>query len=394
MDQLRIEYLLKQFSKGELSTEEQEELDQLLTGSQREQFEEQVARLIAEQEANAAIYKGKMQDDASFAKIMAADKPAKVINVSFFTRHRKWIGAAAVLFVCSLTGAYFMLRHQPLQHHSAGVSQQLPEKEPGRNTAILTLDDNSTVELASNGDRIIGTQGQSQVAITNGKLTYHQQNDNTAAIAYNRITTPRGGEFNITLSDGTKLWLNAASMIRFPTTFTGAKREVELEGEAFFEVAEDKQHPFEVKIRNKTIQVLGTQFNVMGYDDELVTITTLVKGSVRILSPGQPARTLVPGQHAVINNQTSDILVEDADIDEETAWKNGRTYFNGADIKQIMRQVSRWYNVDVQYVGEVNKLRFTCTVSRTDKLSKLLQLLEMTGTVRFTMEGNTIIVHY
>ena len=392
MDRLRIEYLLGQFNKSRLTAEETEELNRLLAGRQRAQFEEQIAGMMAEQDVQAETGND-AAGDASFAKIMAADNPARIIKAGVFTRRRKWLGAAAIFLLCALTGAFFMARRQRLQDSVAGSSRQRPEKLPGRNTAILTLEDNSTVDLGNSGDKVIGPQGRSQVVMAGGRLAYLQQKTGTSAITYNRITTPRGGEFAVTLSDGTRVWLNAASVLRFPTSFTGPAREVELDGEAYFEVSEDKEHPFEVKTREKKVQVLGTQFNIMGYDDEAAIVTTLVKGSVQVVSPGQPARILVPGQHAIVNNHVPDIRVEQADVDEETAWKNGRTYFNGADIRQIMRQVSRWYNVDVQFVGEVNKLRFTCTVARKDKLSKLLQLLEMTGTVRFTMEGNTIVVH-
>lgn len=390
MDRIRIEELLKKWSANTLEAQELEELDSLLTGPQRAQLEGQIAGIMEQQPSIAAATEAERA--TIFARIMAADKPARVITGSFLQKNRRWLGAAATL-ACLLSGTYLFLRQRQVKTPAVAVSQRLPEKEPGSNKAILTLDDNSVIELDNNGDRIIGTQGQSQVAVVGGKLAYQQQNSAAATIAYNRITTPRGGEFSITLSDGTRLWLNASSSVRFPATFTGNKREIELEGEAYFEVAEDKAHPFEVKIREKTVQVLGTQFNVMGYTDEAAIVATLVDGAVKVTAPGGSPKILTPGQHAVISNEASDIQVADADVDEETAWKNGRTYFNGADIRQIMRQISRWYNVDVQYDGEVQQLKFTCTVSRKDKLSKLLQLLEMTGTVHFKMENNTIIVH-
>jgi ferric-dicitrate binding protein FerR (iron transport regulator) len=168
---------------------------------------------------------------------------------------------------------------------------------------------------------------------------------------------------------------------------------VELSGEAYLEVAEDKAHPFEVSIRGSHVSVLGTQFNIMGYEDEASVVTTLVEGSVRVTAPDNAVRMIVPGEHAIVDNKNGNLYVEKADVDEETAWKNGRTYFNGVNIQQIMRQVARWYNVDVVYKGNVEHIDFTCTVSRKDKLSKLLSLLELTGAVHFSMEGNTIIVH-
>lgn len=389
MDRTSIDNLITKFRTDKLEPQDLEELNALLAGPQRAQLEEYIAAMMEQQQPDAA--KQQAGNDALFARIMAADKPAKVVKTSFVSKNQRWLGAAAVLLL--LCGTYWFIQPRQVPPPVAAASQGLPEKEPGSNKATLTLDDNSVIELDNNGNRVIGIQGRSQVSIMDGKLAYQQQNGTATAVAYNRITTPRGGEFNITLSDGTRIWLNASSAIRFPATFTGTTRTMELEGEAYFEVAEDKAHPFEVKIREKTVQVLGTQFNVMGYADEAAIVTTLVDGAVKVNAPGQQARILSPGQHAVISNPSSDIEVAEADVAEETAWKNGRTYFNGADIRQIMRQISRWYNVDVQYEGEMQQLKFTCTVSRKDKLSKLLQLLEMTGTVHFKMENNTIIVH-
>ncbi|BAV10038.1 FecR family protein [Filimonas lacunae] len=389
MDRTRIEYLLGRLSAGKLNEEEMEELNQLVSGKQRADFEAHVAEMMAAEDRGAALTDNVLYDTV-FEKIMQADKPARVVKASFFRRNQRWLSAAAV-FLFLVGGTYLFFGHNGVKSPTASVTLKKPEKEPGRNTAILTLADNSTVDLGSNGDRVIGNQGGAQVLMKDGKLAY-KQNAAGAAVAYNSITTPRGGEFFITLSDGTRLWMNASSVIRFPTAFTGATRVVELEGEAYFEVAEDKAHPFEVKMGDRSVQVLGTAFNVMAYSDEASMITTLVEGAVKVSSADRSSKILNPGQHAVIHHQAPGIEVETADVEEETAWKNGRTYFNGADVAQIMRQVSRWYNVDVRYEGEVRQLKFTCTVSRKDKLSKLLQLLEMTGTVHFSMEGNVIVV--
>lgn len=387
MDQHRIDHLLKQYAAGELTEEEQQELEALLAQPGRKTLEERIAAIVgAEDKTSYTI--SEETSKATFERILSADKPSprKIRPM------RRWLAAAAVALLCVSAGGYFLLNRDGRPAGTAQSQPVKPEKAPGRNTAILYLADNSAVALDSLGDGQLAAQGGSSVTMANGQLSYLPQAGKKAqAPAFNRIVTPRGGEFTIVLPDGTRVWLNAASSLTFPTVFSGAKREVELTGEAYMQVAEDKTHPFEVKIRDVNVAVVGTQFNIMGYEDESGIVTTLVSGAVRITAPGNDARLLSPGQHAVVDKSGA-LHIEKADVAEETAWKNGRIYFDRANIRQIMRQVSRWYDVDIQYRGDVADMDFTCTVSRRDKLSKLLALLEMTGAVHFTMEGNTIVV--
>ncbi|QEH41216.1 FecR domain-containing protein [Chitinophaga sp. XS-30] len=389
MDQHRINQILRQYASGVLTEEEKRELEQLLAQPGREELAERIAAMIGEDDHTSYTVTEEITQE-TFRRIMAADKP---LRRSTQPAGRWWLAAAAVVLLCLAAGAYFLLDpgEQPAQ--TVQQQQEMPEKDPGRNTAVLYLEDNSAVELDSAGNGFVAAQGGTSVMLANGELAYVPPPEGSSlSVTYNRIATPRGGEFTIILSDGTKVWLNAASSLRFPTVFSGEKREVELTGEAYLQVAEDKAHPFEVKIRDVNIAVLGTQFNIMGYEDETGIVTTLVSGSVRVTAPGSEAKLLVPGQHAVVENKTGALYVEKADVAEETAWKNGSIHFERVNIRQIMRQVSRWYDVDVQYRGNVADMDFTCTVSRRDKLSKLLTLLEMTAAVHFTMEGNTIIV--
>jgi ferric-dicitrate binding protein FerR (iron transport regulator) len=391
MDQTRIKYLLKQFAAHAITPAEQQELEQLLTQSNRDELVEDIA-LLAEKGDHPSYSIPEESATETFRHIMAADTTAQGPGL-IRTISRRWLSAAAVVLLLLSAGTWFIISRRQKPPNITQTKQPKPEKEPGRNTAILTLADNSQIEIDSLGNLPLPRQGDSQLLLQDKQLAYvPHAGKGSAQIAYNTISTPRGGEFTVTLSDGTKVWLNAASSLKFPTVFTGAKREVELSGEAYLAVAEDKEHPFEVKIRNINVAVLGTQFNINGYEDESSIVTTLVSGSVRVTAPGNQPRLLAPGEHALVENNAGYLHVEKADVEEETAWKNGRTYFNGANIRQIMRQVSRWYNVDVQYKGNVANMDFTCTVSRKDKLSKLLALLELTGAVNFTMEGNTIIV--
>ncbi|GEP98777.1 FecR family protein [Chitinophaga cymbidii] len=389
MDQHRINQILKQYAAGALTEEEKKELEQLLAQPGRDALAERIAALMGEEsDTSYTITAGKNLE--TFARIMAADKP---LRPKLKPVARWWWAAAAAVFLCLAAGAYFLLNPGRQSAQTAQQQQVTPEKDPGRNTAVLYLEDNSAVELDSAGNGFLTNQGGARVTLANGELAYEPQPaEGPLAVTYNRIATPRGGEFSIVLPDGTKVWLNAASSLRFPTAFNGEKREVELTGEAYLQVAEDKARPFEVKIRDVNIAVLGTQFNIMGYEDEAGIVTTLVSGSVRVTAQGHPSRLLVPGQHAVVENKTGALYVQKADVAEEIAWKNGSIHFESVNIRQIMRQVSRWYDVDVEYRGNVADMDFTCTVSRRDKLSKLLTLLEMTAAVHFTMEGNTIIV--
>ncbi|OQP58993.1 FecR family protein [Niastella populi] len=393
MNQNRLTYLLKQYASGKLTSDEQQELARLLTETDREELAQYITT-IAQQNDLPRIIINEERSATTFRNIMAADKPASpAIDVPWWRINFRRLSIAATL-VLSFSAAIYLITRNDKKNSVAGsqVTPVKPEKPAGRNTAVLYLADNSVVELDSINNGLITTQGGSQVMLANGQLAYVAPDKKATTIAYNKITTPRGGEYSITLSDGTKVWLNAASSLKFPTAFTGKKREVELTGEAYMDVAKDQHHPFEVKIGNVNVAVHGTEFNIMGYEDENQIVTTLVSGSVAISANANAPLTLVPGEHAVVKNNNSDMIVEKADVEEETAWKNGRTYFNGANIRQIMRQIARWYDVDVQYKGDVANLDFTCTVSRKDKLSKLLGLMELTGAVHFTMEGNTIIV--
>ena len=393
MNQARINYLLKQYAAGLLTAEEQQELENILSQTDREELAQYIAGL-AQQGHHSFIPITEEKAAETFKKIISTDKTgtSQTYTVKGYIRYR-WLGAAAVFLLSLSAVVYFMVNRRKDPGAISQTKLIKPEKQAGRNTAILTLADNSIVELDSLNNGLVATQGGSRVMLVNGQLAYvAPTNEKSAAITYNKITTPRGGEYTITLPDGTRVWLNAASSLKFPTVFSTAKREVELTGEAYLDVAKDKEHPFEVKIRNTYVTVHGTEFNIMGYEDEDRIVTTLVEGSVQVTTPGNAPQLLAAGDHAVVKNDSDNFYIEKADVEEETAWKNGRTYFNGANIRQIMRQVARWYDVDVQYKGNVVNMDFTCTVSRKDQLSKLLNLLELTGAVHFSMEGNTIIV--
>ena len=262
---------------------------------------------------------------------------------------------------------------------------------PGSNKATLILADGSKIDLAAEKNGTLKTQPGSQVIKQNEQLTYSTARGKTVAeVTYNTLTTPRGGQYEVTLADGTKVWLNAASSLKFPTAFTGSERVVELTGEAYFEVAHNSKQPFKVKTANQIVQDIGTQFNVNSYADEDAAATTLVEGSVIIFDAGR--QTMIkPGQQYLLKANGVPEVRNDVDIDEVTAWKNGLFQFNNADIKTIMRQISRWYNVDVEYSGQVPASTYHGRISRNSNASAVLKILELSG-IDFTIERGKIIV--
>lgn len=320
--------------------------------------------------------------------------------VQMYRPGRRKIYAAAAIVIGLLAGAsYFLIK---MADTAPGTVAQQPAEQrfkndiaPGENKAVLTLADGTAILLDSMKKGTLALEsGARIIKLDDGELMYDFKDvrqEKTAGTGYNTISTPRGGQYQIQLSDGTRVWLNAASSLRFPTAFTGNTREVQLNGEAYMEVSADKSRPFEVKVRNMHLQVLGTHFNIMGYDDETNITTTLLNGSVQVSSTGGVAEILSPGEHALLDSKGA-IHVEKADVEEEVAWKNGLIQYNGDNIQKIMRQVARWYNVDVVYEGNMANKDFACAVSRNANVSQLLKMLELTGAVHFSIEDKKIIV--
>ncbi|MGV3509862.1 MAG: FecR family protein, partial [Sphingobacteriaceae bacterium] len=224
----------------------------------------------------------------------------------------------------------------------------------------------------------------------NGQLQYLSLNsDNKQEVLYNTLSIPRGGQYKVVLPDGTQVWLNAASSLKYPTAFNGNERVVQLEGEAYFEVAKNAAQPFRVEVKDVKVTVLGTHFNINGYTDEAHIKTTLLEGSVKI-SKGPVQQLLHPGEQA-ITGKSSTIEVVKANSDEVLAWKNGYFNFHRSNLQEVMRQLSRWYDVDIKYEGKVPDREFGGEISRNSKASEVLKILELSD-VHFRIEGEHIIV--
>jgi hypothetical protein len=259
---------------------------------------------------------------------------------------------------------------------------------PGKRGAMLTLADGKRVVLDSLGNGLVATQNGTQVILKNGQLTYDRSEKSNGAIAYNIMSTPKGRQFQVRLPDGTQVWLNAASSIKYPTIFAGKERLVEITGEAYFEVTKNAGKPFKVAINinnndQTIVEVLGTHFDINAYKDEAAVRTTLLEGSVKMIH-GTDKVQLQPGQQAQLRN-TEKILVKNADVEKVVAWKNGFFNFEGTGIEEVMRQLSRWYDIDVVYAKGVPDVEFVGKLSKNVPLSDLLNGLEGFG-IHFHIE--------
>ncbi|SDM50823.1 FecR protein [Daejeonella rubra] len=308
-------------------------------------------------------------------------------------RARRWYSAAAAVLILISAGLYYSNRSaEPVL-----VKTELPRFKndiaPGKNKAVLTLDDGSTIDLDDAKNGILASESNIDIKKTgSGQLEYTAGAQGTKTVKYNTLSTPKGGEYQLLLPDGSKVWLNSGSTLRFPTAFVGSERIVELNGEAYFDIAKNSKMPFLVRTNNAMdIKVLGTQFNVMAYDDEKNINTTLIEGSVEVLK-GSGKTMLKPGQEAILNRGSGNIKVASADLEQAIAWKNGYFIFYNENIESIMRKVSRWYNVDVIYQGNLSNKDFVGTISRNKNVSELLKMLELTGAVNFSIDGRRITV--
>jgi len=404
----RIRYLIIRHLKGELTIHEQLELQEWVNASNdhREIFDQlsDPDRLKDELreyfEAQANIWD---KIDARIKTPSYIEGPAESLSPAIhpIRRHLRPYIAAASLLVVIVTG-YFWLnpRHTPIGSRPAPVAAR-EDIAPGGDKAILTLGNDSTIELENVANGHLAVQGVSQISKNKNSLSYtvaaSGQGKTTEAVVYNTLTTPRTSQYSVILPDGTKVWLNDSTRLYYPTFFCGAYREVALTGEAYFEVAKDKTKPFKVNVDNKSeVEVLGTHFNIDSYADDGGIKTTLLEGSVKVTQrPGQvkPASAILrPGEQSTIMANAAGVSVNPhVDVDKIMAWKNGLFNFEQADLKTIMAQLGRWYDIDVKYEGNIAARTFRGKITRDLKLSQVIKGLEDVG-LKFRIEGRTLIV--
>ena len=375
-----------------------EELDALLQIIQNEKQQDAVTEILKLhwEKFDKQISDGELNTEDKFSSLMKEIK-AETFAVPAANTHKWYIRLAAAAAIAGLIamGIYFFLRPDPSMQVAKTENVRSGNNNdvlPGKNTATLTLSDGTTVILDEAKNGTISTQGNTKILkLDNGILSYNASHKgNVVEVLYNTISTPKGGQYQVLLSDGSKVWLNAASSLKFPASFTGKERKVELLGEAYFEVAKNDKMPFKVEADGMEVEVLGTHFNINSYDDESTVRTTLLKGSVRI-NGAKSKSFLKPGQQAKLERDGDIKIVNNADVDQAVAWKEGRFQFNRADIHEVMRQIARWYNVIIEYKGIVSS-HFGGTISRDVNLSQVLEMLQLTGEVKFHVEDKKVVV--
>lgn len=378
-----------------LTAEEQQELDQWrqLSDENKRFLEQYTDEVIASRVARMAG----IDWEAGYSRFMEQYGPAEPPVVPLRSTRWAWVAAAVILLLLA-GGAYFTWFNRQSGSPGKATTHTNPSNHdisPGSYKALLTLDDTTDLQLDTVTDLTLLKQG-STASRDKDVLVYQQPGalQKPDKVTWNTVSTPKGGYYRVVLPDGTRAWLNAASSIRFPTMFRNGERRVELTGEVYLEVAKDPAKPFLATVKGVTVEVLGTHFNINAYEDEAAIAATLLEGSVKVSSALQGAKLLSPGQQAQLltGSQVSRVTpigVRNVNVDEVTAWKNGYFQFEGSDIKTIMRQVARWYNVDIVYEASISH-DFVGTINRNEPVSRLLQLLEMTDEVHFSIEGRTI----
>lgn len=386
LSQKRISYLLEVYSNRKASREEMDELFEWVKKGRKKPLKKHIEKLVSEYDSNEllpAVEWDKMYEQILQEKDSSGAEP----NL----RKMSWVHWAAAAVVVLLLGSgyyYFTRQNEP---HKVVALQ--PEKTndiapPNTVNAILTLSNGQKIILDSTGNGVVAMQGKVNVVkLADGEIVYK---GNTENIEYNTLSNPRGSKvISLILADGSKVWLNAGSTLKYPTAFAGNERKVEVTGEAYFEVAHNAAMPFIVSKGETDVRVLGTHFNVSAYDDEKSLDVTLLEGSVKV-SNGNQNVLISPGEQADIHDSRLTIQ-NNVDVEEVMAWKNGLFSYKGADVETIMRQVSRWYNVDVVFEEPVTE-KFYAQVSRNTNVSKLLKMLEATRAVHFSINGKTITV--
>jgi ferric-dicitrate binding protein FerR (iron transport regulator) len=400
----------------------QELLDKYLTGRLTEQERNRFYELLNDPEHNrqlAAIIDKELYEHTFESepdnKLLAAiqqnlhsgiqaekEKRAKVIRLT----RRLAVASVLVIGICGVAW-WWLTAKKPTPNE---IVQEKPVNDknaitPGGNKAILKLSDGREIVLDSVANGALAQQGNSQVTKTkSGELVYEVTAQNSGGpltthqspLAYNTIATPRGGQYQLVLADGSKVWLNASSSLRYPTAFTGKERRVELTGEGYFEVAKNASMPFHVQVNQMDVEVLGTHFNINAYDDESAVKTTLLEGSVKVVkretaNVKENPIVLQPGQQAEMKPHSPLAINHSPNIEEVMAWKNGLFQFKAAGIETVLRQAARWYDVEFVYKGNIPE-KFSGQISRSANAEQLLKILELTGKVKFEINGKTIIV--
>lgn len=410
--------LLEKYSSGQANSGEVDELFTMLRTGQYDEtlvsfMEARLETFEPHQAEDIAFWKNRLEGGAqriTGAPAIENDTPDNDIPAGVSTVHRvnflrRWGWAAASVILLLGIGAYLWTRSAKEHTRTAPLANNT-HIAPGKNGAVLTLADGSRVVLDSLGNGIVADQSGAQVILQDGKLAYKALTNPDAPLTYNTMTTPKGRQFQVTLPDGTGVWLNAGSSVTYPTSFIGKERRVAVTGEVYFEVVHNANMPFKVSVNGRAeVEVLGTHFNVNAYDNEAAVRTTLLEGKVRVGNRSRHAAgaignssattlessvTLRPGQQAqIINNQLS--IINHPDIDQVMAWKNGLFNFEGASLAEVMRQVERWYDIEIAYEKNIPDIAFEGKMTKDVPLKDLLVMLERSD-IHFRIDNRKLIV--
>ncbi|WP_353140104.1 FecR domain-containing protein [Pseudopedobacter sp.] len=376
MDEKQTREILKRYNEGSCSSEE------------REWVESWYLDMVDKSQSADITDAEMLSAKDNIWKNIAKERP---IEQNKGIKYSRIVAAASVIVIVGF--AYYFFNSEAQLKNNTAI-ENYAAITPGGNKAYLTLADGRKVNLTDlDSGMTITQEGIKVIKKSNGELVYEITDAVAPAaqeiIGNNTIETPVGGQYQVLLPDGTKVWLNSSSSLQYPVKFSSNERKVTLTGEGYFEVKSDKTKPFKVVSENQTIEVLGTKFNVNTYKDEPAVRTTLLEGSVKV-SLASETEILRPGEQAAIKGQQ--ISIQKVDTEQAVAWYRGDFAFEGAELKNIMRQISRWYNVEVVYQGDVGDIKFGGSISRSKDIQEVLKVLSMTQGVNFKLEGRRVLV--
>lgn len=387
----RLKYLLDQVQQRVATPAECDELIALIRADENDEYTSIITDYHLEY-LSVNVTEGKAADidwHAAAKEVLQVTKniPEQTPVHSILYMRRWWVAASVLLLFCA--GGYLLFLTRESNNPDIVETVIQPDIKAGKSGAILTLADGRQVVLDSMGNGLVAQQNGAKAIMRNGKLVYDAQQSGTTEIVYNTMSTPKGRQFHVTLPDGTRVWLNASSSVRYPTVFSGKDREVDITGEVYFEIEKDASKPFFVRVNNATaVEVLGTSFNVNAYTNEETVNTTLIDGKVKVLSSSK-AEVLLPGKQAQV--QQNNIRIVNADVDRVLAWKNGFFDFEGISVAEILRQLERWYDIEVVYPNSIPNVVLTGQVTRDVSLQGLLRGLDALG-LRTKLEGRKLII--
>lgn len=383
---VRMGQLIAKKISGQLSAVEAQAFDDWLqeSASNRQLY----ADLLSEKDKAAYLQQINLIDDEAAFKEIREKHDATAIPKQH--HWRRIVKIAAVLVIGLSFTLYIYLRSTP-EPKIPVIATDIP---PGGNRAVLTLADGKTIDLDSASAGLLATQSGITVTKTaDGRIAYEIKNTppGKGSIGFNTITTPNGGQYQITLPDESTVWLNAASSLRYPTAFTGNERKVTLTGEAYFEVTRNEQQPFIVESNGQFLEVLGTKFNINAYTNEAAVVTTLITGGIRLYNDADPSGQLLkPGEQAIMD--ASEFSIKQVAVQDYTSWKDGLIVLNNADLPAIIRQIERWYDVEFEPVSLPASGTLSGVLPRNVKLSEVLTGLHFHTGTKFKLTGRRVMV--